>query len=40
MARKRKGETVKAPSADDEPDRPPDLMEALERTLAQLSEKR
>jgi len=36
IERKRKGETVKAPKAEDEPEPAPDLMEALERTLAEL----
>jgi DNA end-binding protein Ku len=36
VERKRKGETVKAPEAESEPEAMPDLMEALERTLADL----
>jgi DNA end-binding protein Ku len=40
VARKRKGQTVKAPERTDEPEAAPDLMDALERTLAQLSDKR
>ena len=39
VARKRKGETVTAPAAEDQPPPAPDLMEALERTLAALSAK-
>jgi DNA end-binding protein Ku len=39
VARKRKGETIKAPEPDDAPEPAPDLMEALERTLEQLSAK-
>jgi len=38
VARKRKGETVTAPAAEDQAPAAPDLMEALERTLAGLSE--
>ena len=38
VRRKRKGETVKAPDAADQPTAPPDLMEALERTLAELTD--
>ena len=37
VARKRKGETIKAPSAGPNAGPAPDLMEALERTLEQLS---
>jgi DNA end-binding protein Ku len=40
VARKRKGQTVKVPErSDDTEEAAPDLMEALERTLAQLSDK-
>ena len=39
VARKRKGETVTAPAAEDRTPATPDLMDALERTLAGLSEK-
>jgi DNA end-binding protein Ku len=39
VARKRKGETIKAPERQDDAQSAPDLMEALERTLAGLSEK-
>jgi DNA end-binding protein Ku len=35
--RKRKGETIKIPDAADDIDAPADLMEALERTLAEMS---
>jgi DNA end-binding protein Ku len=38
IARKRKGETIKAPAAATESAPAPDLMEALERTLAELSD--
>jgi DNA end-binding protein Ku len=38
IARKRKGETIKAPAAAAESAPAPDLMEALERTLAELSD--
>jgi DNA end-binding protein Ku len=34
--RKRKGETIKAPEAGEEPETPSDLMAALERTLEEL----
>jgi DNA end-binding protein Ku len=34
--RKRKGQTIKAPKQEKAPDTPPDLMEALERTLAEI----
>jgi DNA end-binding protein Ku len=34
--RKRKGETIKAPSSTEAPDSPPDLMAALEATLERL----
>jgi DNA end-binding protein Ku len=37
VARKRKGQTIKAPSEDDRAEPAPDLMEALERTLATLA---
>lgn len=40
VARKRKGETVTAPKTTDDSEPGPDLMEALERTLAGLAEKR
>ena len=36
VARKRKGQTVKAPADDKQPEPAPDLMAALERTLAEL----
>jgi DNA end-binding protein Ku len=36
VARKRKGHTVKVPEAAEEPPEAPDLMEALERTLAEM----
>ncbi len=36
IARKRKGETIKAPERTEEPEPAPDLMEALERTLAEM----
>jgi DNA end-binding protein Ku len=36
VARKRKGETIKAPTAASEPEPVPDLMDALERTLAEM----
>jgi DNA end-binding protein Ku len=36
VARKRKGETIKAPKRREEPEAVPDLMEALERTLAEM----
>ena len=36
VERKRQGETVKAPAAEAAPSPAPDLMEALERTLAEL----
>jgi DNA end-binding protein Ku len=39
VARKRKGETVTAPEPAERSEAAPDLMEALERTLAGLSEK-
>ena len=39
VARKRKGETIKAPSSSEDAEPEPDLMEALERTLEQLSAK-
>jgi DNA end-binding protein Ku len=35
--RKRKGATIEVPEARDEPEPAPDLMEALERTLAEMS---
>jgi DNA end-binding protein Ku len=38
VKRKRKGETIKAPAAESEPESAPDLMEALERTLAELGD--
>ena len=34
--RKRKGETIKLPEDGEQPDTPSDLMDALERTLAEL----
>jgi DNA end-binding protein Ku len=37
--RKRKGETITAPEAEGAPEPAPDLMEALERTLAELEQK-
>lgn len=37
VARKRKGKTIKAPVKHDQPSPTPDLMEALERTLAELT---
>jgi DNA end-binding protein Ku len=40
IARKRKGETIRAPEREDETEPAPDLMEALERTLEQLSQNR
>jgi DNA end-binding protein Ku len=36
VARKRKGQTIKAPKAVEQPEAVPDLMEALERTLAEM----
>jgi DNA end-binding protein Ku len=36
VARKRKGQTIKAPKRQEEPEAVPDLMEALERTLAEM----
>jgi DNA end-binding protein Ku len=36
VARKRKGRTVKAPEHVEEPEAVPDLMDALERTLAEM----
>ncbi len=36
VARKRKGETIKPPKREAEPEPAPDLMEALERTLAEM----
>ncbi|HWC86334.1 MAG TPA: Ku protein [Solirubrobacteraceae bacterium] len=36
VARKRKGETFAAPEKREEPSPPPDLMDALERTLAEI----
>jgi DNA end-binding protein Ku len=36
VARKRKGQTIKAPARREEPEAVPDLMEALERTLAEM----
>jgi DNA end-binding protein Ku len=39
VQRKRKGETITAPDADKTPEPAPDLMEALERTLAELQER-
>ncbi len=36
VARKRKGQTIKAPKREEEPEAIPDLMEALERTLAEM----
>ena len=36
MARKRKGETIAAPDRERTDEAPPDLMDALERTLAEL----
>jgi DNA end-binding protein Ku len=36
VARKRKGQTIKAPETRETPDAAPDLMAALERTLAEL----
>jgi DNA end-binding protein Ku len=36
VAEKRKGKTIKAPEADGKAEAAPDLMEALERTLAEL----
>jgi DNA end-binding protein Ku len=37
VARKSKGETITAPEAPQPPEAPPDLMEALEKTLAELT---
>jgi DNA end-binding protein Ku len=37
VSRKAKGETIAAPSAPQAPETPPDIMEALERTLAELT---
>ena len=37
VSRKSKGETIAAPEAPEAPDAPPDLMEALEQTLAELT---
>ncbi len=37
IARKRKGKTIKAPAKQEQPAPVPDLMDALERTLAELS---
>ncbi|HEX5195552.1 MAG TPA: Ku protein [Solirubrobacteraceae bacterium] len=37
VSRKSKGETIAAPTAPEQPDAPPDLMEALEQTLAELT---
>jgi DNA end-binding protein Ku len=37
VSRKAKGETIAAPEAPDPPNAPPDLMEALEQTLAELT---
>lgn len=39
VARKRKGESIKAPQRDDETPPAPDLMDALERTLSELNGK-
>jgi DNA end-binding protein Ku len=36
VAQKRKGKTIKAPKAPEEPSEAPDLMAALERTLEEL----
>src|SRR5436305_157389 len=36
VARKRKGQTIKAPKEREQPEPVPDLMEALERTLAEM----
>jgi DNA end-binding protein Ku len=36
VARKRKGQTIKAPKRREEPTEVPDLMEALEKTLAEM----
>jgi non-homologous end joining protein Ku len=36
VARKRKGQTIKAPKRRETPEPVPDLMEALERTLAEM----
>jgi DNA end-binding protein Ku len=38
VTRKSKGETISAPESPEEIETPPDLMEALERTLAELSD--
>jgi DNA end-binding protein Ku len=40
VARKSKGETIAAPEPAEKTDAPPDLMEALEQTLAELGSKR
>ena len=37
VSRKSKGETITAPETQQPPDVPPDLMEALEKTLAELT---
>ena len=37
VARKRKGKTIEAPAKQEQPAPVPDLMEALERTLAELT---
>jgi DNA end-binding protein Ku len=37
VQRKRKGETITLPDTDEAPEPAPDLMEALERTLEELS---
>jgi DNA end-binding protein Ku len=37
VARKKKGETIKAPKPREAPDEAPDLMDALERTLAEMT---
>jgi DNA end-binding protein Ku len=39
VSRKAKGETISAPETQDPPQAPPDLMEALEKTLAELTGK-
>jgi DNA end-binding protein Ku len=39
LQRKRKGETITLPDADEAPEPTPDLMEALERTLEELSQR-
>jgi DNA end-binding protein Ku len=39
VTRKRKGETIAAPEPPEKIQAPPDLMEALEKTLAELSDR-